>query len=86
MIKIETVNTDNRYVRIEGTSKLVCTELMIVITKMIENNMLSEDDRNVIKLITGLAFGIPYPLNYLLHIILYLSLYVYLSKIYFYFL
>lgn len=54
MIKIETVNTDNRYVRIEGTSKLVCTELMIVITKMIENNMLSECDRNIIKLITGL--------------------------------
>lgn len=54
MIKIETVNADNRYVRIEGTSKLVCTELMIVITKMIENNMLSECDRNIIKLITGL--------------------------------
>lgn len=54
MIKIETVNTDNRYVRIEGTSKLVCTELMIVITKMIENNMLSDADRDVIKLVTGL--------------------------------
>lgn len=54
MIRIETVNSDNPGVRIEGTSKQVCTELLIVITKLIENNMLKDEDRNIIKLITGL--------------------------------
>lgn len=54
MIKIETVNSDNPGIRIEGNSKQVCTELLIVITKLIENNMLKDEDRNIIKLITSL--------------------------------
>lgn len=54
MIKIETINSDNPCISIMGTNKVVCTELLIVITKLIENNMLKDEDRNIIKLITGL--------------------------------
>lgn len=53
MIRIET-SSNFPSVRIEGTSKQICTELLIVITKLIENDMLSEDDRHVIKLVAGL--------------------------------
>lgn len=54
MIKIETANSDNPAIHIEGSNKLICTELLIVITKLIENDILKDDDRNIIKLITGL--------------------------------
>lgn len=54
MIRIETVNSDNPGITIAGTDKVVCTELLILITKLIENNMLKEDDRNIIKSITDL--------------------------------
>lgn len=54
MIRIETVNSDNPGISIMGTDRVICTELLIVITKLIENNMLKDEDRNIIKLITGL--------------------------------
>lgn len=54
MIRIETLNSDNPSISIAGTNKVICTELLIVITKLIENNMLKEDDRNIIKLMTDL--------------------------------
>lgn len=54
MIRIETVNSDNPSISIMGTDRVICTELLIVITKLIENNMLKDEDRNIIKLITGL--------------------------------
>lgn len=54
MIRIETVNSENPGISIQGTDKVICTELLIVITKLIENNMLKEDDKNMIKLITEL--------------------------------
>ncbi len=57
MIRIETVNADNPGISIMGTDKVICTELLIVITKLIENNMLKEDDRNMIKLVTDLDFA-----------------------------
>lgn len=54
MIKIETVNSDNPSIQIAGTNKIVCTELLIVITKLIENNMLRDEDRKIIQLIAGM--------------------------------
>lgn len=54
MIRIETVNSDNPGISIMGTDRVICTELLIVITKLIENNMLKDEDRNMITLITGL--------------------------------
>lgn len=54
MIRIETVNADNPRISIMGTNKVICTELLIVITKLIENNMLKDEDRNIIKLITDM--------------------------------
>lgn len=54
MIRIETVNSDNPGISIMGTNKVICTELLIVITKLIEYDMLKEDDRHIIKSITDL--------------------------------
>lgn len=54
MIRIETQNSNNPGIHIEGTNKLICTELLIVITKLIENDILKDEDRNIIKLITNL--------------------------------
>lgn len=54
MIKIETVNSDNPAIQIEGTNEVICTELLIVITKLIKNNMLKDEDRKIIQLIAGM--------------------------------
>lgn len=54
MIRIETVNSDNPGISIMGTDRVICTELLIVITKLIENNMLKDEDRNIIKLMADL--------------------------------
>ena len=54
MIRIESADGNNPGISIMGTDKVICTELLIVITKLIENNMLKDEDRNIIKLITDL--------------------------------